>query len=265
MAAVQATDRFSDLSPGNALALFPPEAELLERPITLRTGHLETAIRFEATPLEFAAETVSDTLGAVRPHRPAFVQRRVAGLVPIFLTAGRTAAVGLRAAREVARDITLARMPQYILKTLISCTAVTATWFLITALTDVTPPLVTPAVPRPVLLVGASAQLPRPPEIFKVSSRPTRARVAASRQRARAVRAPAPFTGALSVRSIPSGAVVLVDQKPIGETPLSTLRLRAGSHAIWIEHAGYQRWSAAVHVPADTLTHVAATLILSQR
>jgi len=53
---------------------------------------------------------------------------------------------------------------------------------------------------------------------------------------------------------------VFVDQQHVGETPLQMKGLRAGSHVIWIEHEGYQRWTAAVLVSADKETRVNAGL-----
>lgn len=70
----------------------------------------------------------------------------------------------------------------------------------------------------------------------------------------------AELTGGLDVDSDPSGAAVFVDRKHIGETPIQLHGLRAGSHVIWVELEGYQRWTAGVLVPADKLTPVRATL-----
>ena len=68
------------------------------------------------------------------------------------------------------------------------------------------------------------------------------------------------FTGDLGVQSVPTEAAVFVDQQHVGETPLQMKGLRAGSHVIWIEHEGYQRWTAAVLVSADKETRVNAGL-----
>jgi hypothetical protein len=43
-------------------------------------------------------------------------------------------------------------------------------------------------------------------------------------------------------------------------TPLRLRRQRAGSLAVQVAHDGFERWSAAVLVPADQLTQVTATL-----
>jgi ElaB/YqjD/DUF883 family membrane-anchored ribosome-binding protein len=80
-------------------------------------------------------------------------------------------------------------------------------------------------------------------------------------------RAPAPiadrpqtFVGTLSITSVPSGASVSINGKPAGVTPLRLPRQRAGSMAVQIARDGFERWSAAVRVPADRLTEVTARL-----
>jgi hypothetical protein len=68
------------------------------------------------------------------------------------------------------------------------------------------------------------------------------------------------FTGQLTVQSTPRGATVFIDGKPVGETPMSSVRIRAGSHAVWLELPRHQRWTASVQVRAGGLTTVNATL-----
>jgi len=70
------------------------------------------------------------------------------------------------------------------------------------------------------------------------------------------------FIGTLAVESVPPGAAVFVDRQRVGATPIQIPRLRAGSHVIWIEREGYQRWTASVLVPAERLTRVTAKLAL---
>jgi hypothetical protein len=64
------------------------------------------------------------------------------------------------------------------------------------------------------------------------------------------------FIGTLAVQSDPAGAAVFINRRPVGTTPLRVRRLSAGSHAVWVEREGYERWTAAVLVPADRLTRV---------
>jgi hypothetical protein len=69
-----------------------------------------------------------------------------------------------------------------------------------------------------------------------------------------------PFIGGLAIESEPSGAAVFVNQLPVGETPLRLSGLSAGSRVVRIEHAGYERWTAAVLVAADKQAKVSARL-----
>ena len=58
------------------------------------------------------------------------------------------------------------------------------------------------------------------------------------------------------------GAAVFINRQLVGETPLRLPHLRAGSHVIWIEREGYQRWTAAARVVADTVTRLNVKLQL---
>jgi hypothetical protein len=60
----------------------------------------------------------------------------------------------------------------------------------------------------------------------------------------------------LLVQSDPAGATVYVDQRRVGQTPLEIPKLRAGSHAVWVESEGYVRWTAGVLVRYDSVTKV---------
>ena len=64
------------------------------------------------------------------------------------------------------------------------------------------------------------------------------------------------FVGTLSITSVPPGASVSINGNPAGVTPLRLPRQRAGSMAVQIAQEGFERWSAAVRVPADQLTQV---------
>jgi hypothetical protein len=54
------------------------------------------------------------------------------------------------------------------------------------------------------------------------------------------------FVGTLVVDSRPAGAQVFLDGRLVGNTPLVSRNVRAGEHAIRIEHDGYRRWSSSV-------------------
>jgi len=71
---------------------------------------------------------------------------------------------------------------------------------------------------------------------------------------------PRTFVGRLSITSVPTGASVSINGKSAGVTPLTLPRQRAGSLAVQIAQDGFERWSAAVRVPADQLTEVSARL-----
>ncbi len=68
------------------------------------------------------------------------------------------------------------------------------------------------------------------------------------------------FMGTLAVQSDPVGAAVFLNRRLVGATPLRMPRLSAGSHAVWVERAGYERWTAAILVPANKLTEVSVRL-----
>lgn len=86
----------------------------------------------------------------------------------------------------------------------------------------------------------------------------------AARDRAGRTLPPAPFVGDLAVHSMPVGAVVFVDQKPVGTTPVRLKKVRAGSHAVRVALNGFEDWSTAVRVAANQRTNVATRLQPSQ-
>jgi len=70
---------------------------------------------------------------------------------------------------------------------------------------------------------------------------------------------PVTYVGTLSIDADPSGEVFL-DRQDAGRTPLRLDKLRAGSHLIWIEREGYQRFTRVVQVQADHVTSLSAAL-----
>jgi hypothetical protein len=66
--------------------------------------------------------------------------------------------------------------------------------------------------------------------------------------------------GSLAIQSNPVGGAVFVNQRYVGDTPIRLPRWRPGTHVVWVERAGYQRWTRAILVPADQVTRVQATL-----
>jgi len=69
-----------------------------------------------------------------------------------------------------------------------------------------------------------------------------------------------PFRGSLVVNSRPSGARVFLNGRSVGRTPLVLRNEPAGSRAIRVDLDGYEPWSSAVQVVADTETRLRAEL-----
>src|SRR5262245_45696186 len=69
-----------------------------------------------------------------------------------------------------------------------------------------------------------------------------------------------PLTGTLALESDPIGATVFIDRKHVGETPLFVPDLRAGSHVVWVESQGRQRWTTVVQVAGGMVSEVVANL-----
>jgi hypothetical protein len=64
----------------------------------------------------------------------------------------------------------------------------------------------------------------------------------------------------LVVNSRPSGARVFLNGRSVGQTPLVLRNQAAGSRAVRVALDGYEPWSSAVQVIADTETHLRAEL-----
>src|SRR6185503_8035061 len=69
-----------------------------------------------------------------------------------------------------------------------------------------------------------------------------------------------PFRGSLVVNSRPPGARVFLNGRNVGQTPLVLKNQPAGSRAIRVALDGYEPWSGAVQVVADTETRLRAEL-----
>ena len=92
------------------------------------------------------------------------------------------------------------------------------------------------------------------------SSRPAGSTRAAATTTKDATAAEAQFVGDLEVSSEPPGAAVYLDTKPVGQTPLSLRKIRAGSHVLWVVRDGFARWTRGVQVSANNRTRVSAAL-----
>jgi hypothetical protein len=73
------------------------------------------------------------------------------------------------------------------------------------------------------------------------------------------------FVGDLAIESQPAGATVLLNQRPVGKTPVLLTSVRTGSYVLWIEREGYNRWTAAVLVSAVNQTRINAKLERTDR
>ena len=126
---------------------------------------------------------------------------------------------------------------------------------LVTARTvQVTEPAAAPYIPQPDLRDRTAAQTPE-----RVAAQPTASPAPNAIAQAASTHASAVkinFTGELVVDSVPAGATVLINQRPVGTTPLRLTDYPAGSYAVWVERDGYQRWTAGVRVQAKTTTHI---------
>jgi len=68
-----------------------------------------------------------------------------------------------------------------------------------------------------------------------------------------------PATAAVSLKSDPDGADILIDGKYAASTP-STLQLTAGDHTVSIEKAGFKAWQRTITVTAGSDITMSATL-----
>ncbi len=66
--------------------------------------------------------------------------------------------------------------------------------------------------------------------------------------------------GTLVVESLPQGATVLIDGRPLGTTPVTLGDVRVGNHAVRLERDGYRIWNAPVKVTAGAENRVTASL-----
>jgi hypothetical protein len=75
--------------------------------------------------------------------------------------------------------------------------------------------------------------------------------------------APAPanaFSGTLFVDSRPRGATVFVDNRSVGQTPLSIPEVSIGTHVVRLEMAGKKPWSTTTRVVAGETARVTGSL-----
>jgi hypothetical protein len=71
---------------------------------------------------------------------------------------------------------------------------------------------------------------------------------------------PARTEAPLVIESKPSGAVVFLDGRQVGTTPLRLSLVKVGAHAVRITLEGYRPWSGSVQVSATEPNRVGASL-----
>ena len=72
--------------------------------------------------------------------------------------------------------------------------------------------------------------------------------------------APVPTTGTADITSTPSGAAVRIGSKVVGQTPISGLELKAGTHTVSVGKEGYEPFSARMNVVAGRRARLEAPL-----
>jgi len=114
---------------------------------------------------------------------------------------------------------------------------------------ELLPPLTAPALK---IAESAVAQRISPPEVGVRTAQVTSRNTSTQKMF---------FKGHLVVDSVPTGATVLINQRPAGTTPLHVTDYPAGSYAVWVEREGYERWTAGVLVQADKTTRIRPMLL----
>jgi serine/threonine-protein kinase len=70
----------------------------------------------------------------------------------------------------------------------------------------------------------------------------------------------APTQGTLEIASNPAGGALSVDGAPAGQTPVTDLKLKPGSHRLQVSYEGYEPWSGSVIIEAGRKARVEAIL-----
>jgi PEGA domain-containing protein len=219
-------------------------------------------------PMLASAERVLDRLADIGVRRLAalrwFTARRmVRWLIPAFALGLTVGGLFFSGEESVAEPQTLVSADE-------STSSQPASPSVLSSETAVTPPP-TPGLqaartiesPRVVPTSGRSrakaAAPPRQPGArAPVASKPA-LKAASASERSTAAGQPR-FRGSLAIESDPPGAIVTVDGRVVGSTPVLLKDVPAGSCVVRVESNGYERWSAAVRVVANKETRVSATL-----
>ena len=130
---------------------------------------------------------------------------------------------------------------------------------LISRTLQATTPALAPDISPLEVRIWTAQATPEPP-----AAEPSAPHEIDSAAQATVIKAPPPnvrFKGHLVVDSVPAGARVLINQQPAGVTPLQLTDYPAGSYAVWVEHEGYERWTAGIRIQAHTTTHIRPLLL----
>jgi hypothetical protein len=114
----------------------------------------------------------------------------------------------------------------------------------------------------PVVASPVNSTVAAPPLIANTipEPEPVPARASPARAIKTPVNEPREYFGTLSVDAEPAGAEVFINRKSVGKAPARITGLRAGSHLVWIQRAGYRLWTRVVLVPADKVSRVSVAL-----
>ena len=111
-----------------------------------------------------------------------------------------------------------------------------------------------PAPPEP----DSAVHTPESPRELQAPARAPGALAVAAGTRAAV--SDAAGTGLLDVSSHPAGAIVALDGRVVGVTPVLIRNVNQGTHVIGIEAPGFSRWATSVEVRAGESARVGATL-----
>src|SRR5215213_7790746 len=97
------------------------------------------------------------------------------------------------------------------------------------------------------------------PPIAKKPTRPRRTVAPGTREASRS-RTSSAYKGHLRIDSDPQGAIVLINLRSVGTTPLDLRDYPFASYAVSVEHAGYRRWTSVVRVAANKVVPIKVAL-----
>jgi hypothetical protein len=225
-------------------ALAPPN------PLTDRVGILEKALAASNAEVALLRSDVATLVRAVddirtRSRKPA------AGVVQAHSNARRTASViaGLVVAVVVGGWLWMSNRASA--EPMVPAAPVEDSAVPTVPASTPAPPA--PAVPTPTRETAA------PPQAAPATTPPKQSAPATKPSEGRASASPVAYVGTLSIDAEPDGDV-FIDRRSAGRTPLHVANLKAGSHLVWIEREGYQRFTRVVQVPADRVSRVWADL-----